>query len=76
LKDVTLYTRRSCSECGKAKDLLNKHGIPYTEQVIDETITREEVLGMFPTARALPVITTSEKAIFTGLAGLKEELNA
>lgn len=76
MEDVTLYTRRTCSECAKAKDLLNKHGIPYKEEVIEETITREEVLGMFPTARALPIITTSEKAILSGLAGLKEELNA
>lgn len=75
MEDVTVYTRAGCSYCVKAKNLLNTKGIPFHEQVIGETITREEVLELFPTARTLPVITTSEKAILNGYDGLVEELN-
>lgn len=74
MDDVTIYTRPDCSACVQTKAFLKTNGIEFTEQVIGVDVTREEVVNMFPTARMLPVITTSQKMILNGIEGLKEEL--
>jgi glutaredoxin len=75
MTDITLYTRTTCSECQKAKLILEQNKISYNEIIIDKDITREEVLNQFPTAKLLPVITTDDRAILTGVNGLESYLN-
>lgn len=33
---VTLYSTPNCELCGKARDLLNQRGVPFTEKVVTE----------------------------------------
>ena len=33
--EALLYTWSSCSFCQRAKEILERHGVPYTERVMD-----------------------------------------
>jgi glutaredoxin len=55
--DITIYTRDGCSLCEQTKQALQKKNIAYSEQKIDETITRDEVVKLFPEAKKLPIVT-------------------
>ncbi|WP_375669568.1 glutaredoxin domain-containing protein, partial [Bartonella sp. MR168JLCBS] len=41
MKEVTLYTRPNCPYCAKARDLLDKKGVKYTD-IDASTVLREE----------------------------------
>lgn len=75
VSDITLYTRPSCSECVKAKNLLKDNQISFKEIEIDKDISRDELLEQFPSAKVLPLIVLTHKAIFNGYPGLVEYLN-
>lgn len=40
---ITMFTRKGCSLCSRAKELLNKKGIPYETIEIDENITTKSI---------------------------------
>ena len=58
-----LYTKPSCSYCVKAKELLNERQIPYTEKVIGQDATKEELLSILPNAKTVPQIWVDKKHI-------------
>lgn len=41
--NVTIYTKDNCSWCVKAKELMNKLNIHYTELKLDRDFTRDEL---------------------------------
>ncbi|AFR26024.1 glutaredoxin 3 [Bartonella quintana] len=43
MKEVTLYTRPNCPYCAKARDLLDKKGVKYTD-IDASTVLREEMV--------------------------------
>lgn len=53
---VELITRVGCMQCATAKQILQNHNIPYTEKVIGEDITRDEVKAMYPEVTKVPII--------------------
>lgn len=74
MSSIQLYTREACGACVRAKVVLKHNQIPYEEIIIDETITREELLEQYPTARVLPFIIFNDHPIYTGYDGLIEKL--
>lgn len=60
---IELYTRVSCGYCDQVKKLLKDKGLPYKEFIIEQNITREQVLEKFPTAKTLPVVVVDDEWI-------------
>ena len=56
MKNIEIYTGPGCSHCGKAKSLLQGHGLEFDER----DVTEPDVLGEFrermPHLKALPQI--------------------
>jgi glutaredoxin len=53
---IEIYSRPTCSRCEKVKNELEKRNIEYTEHIIEQTITREEVVKKFPGVSQLPIV--------------------
>jgi glutaredoxin 3 len=63
-----IYTKPNCPYCVKAKDLLGKLDIPYTEMIIgtelpgsttnknQSYVTREDLINRLPSAKTVPQI--------------------
>ena len=56
MSTYTLYTKPQCSNCEAAKQLLQTFDQEYTEKVIGQDITREEVIEQFPGIQFAPII--------------------
>lgn len=57
---MEIYTRSNCNQCKTIKELFRQYNIEYKEHIIDETITREEVMAKFPGRKVLPVVVDNE----------------
>lgn len=53
---LTMYSRRQCSLCQQAKQLLEANNVPFRELIIEEDITRDDVIEKFPGRKMLPII--------------------
>ena len=53
---IEVYSKDGCSNCVKAKQLLNTHGKDFMEYKLNEDFTREILLSKFPEAKTFPVI--------------------
>jgi glutaredoxin len=63
-----IYSKRDCIWCERAKHLLSRNNTPYVEhfvldtsepvvvEVLGNSITKLELLEMFPNAKTLPII--------------------
>lgn len=71
---VVVYSRDNCSYCAYAKNLLDIKKIAYEELKLNEDISRERILEMFPTAKTFPIITVDGFYI-GGYTQLAEKLN-
>ena len=59
--DVTIYTKFGCGFCYRAKKLLDKKGVDYTEHDITMGgAKRDEMLERAPQARTVPQIFIGE----------------
>lgn len=54
---IELITRRHCPKCEEVKKWLRSRDIVFTELIIDETITVEEVKDKWPEMMNLPICT-------------------
>jgi glutaredoxin len=53
---IEIYSKDGCSNCVKAKQLLNTHGKDFMEYKLNEDFTRDILLSKFPEAKTFPVI--------------------
>ena len=51
-----VWSKDNCTFCDQAKALLEQRSIPYEEKKIGYGYTREDLLAVVPTARAVPQI--------------------
>ncbi len=69
---VEIYGTRVCPFCDRAKELLKRKNIEFTEYKIDEDMDkRQEMVTRNPGARTVPQIFINDKAI-----GGFDDLNA
>ena len=59
----TIYTKPNCKYCTLTKSLINIKGDEYTEKVVGEHVTKEELLEIFPNAKTVPQILKDGKPI-------------
>lgn len=53
---IEIYTKDQCPLCETAKTMLKNKNIPFTEHVIGQDVTREQVLENFPGTRTAPIV--------------------
>jgi len=53
---IDMYTRPGCSRCVVLKNFLRSQGVEYKEYIIDEDVTRDEVVAKFPGVTSLPIV--------------------
>lgn len=58
--EATIYTKRKCPFCYKAKSLLLERGYNITEKVIGEDCSREDLLDLVPSAKTVPQIFVNQ----------------
>ena len=77
MKDIVIYSLVHCPYCVRAKDLLNRHGIPYNE-ILAEDLPRDEVENLFSRSkmRTFPQIFAGNELVggFTELKKLDDEI--
>jgi len=73
MTEVVIYTNEGCSYCTMAKELLAKHGLPYTEKKLGSDFTREYILEHYPGQTSYPVIVIDGMNV-GGYNGLKSYL--
>ena len=60
---VELITRTGCMHCNSTKQILNNHNIEYTERVIGEDISRDEVKALYPDVTKVPIILVNSTRV-------------
>ena len=63
MSKIDLITRDGCYACIQAENLLKMHNMSYSQRVIGEDITRDEVLEQFPDRKYLPIVLIDDKVI-------------
>ena len=74
MSNVVIYSKRQCTFCTQAKELLARKNVPFVENVLDVDFSREYIVGMFPHARSYPIIVIDD-VIIGGFEQLKEHLS-
>lgn len=72
---IVMYSKKDCSFCDKARELLRQQGKFFIEYKLDRDFSRETLKALFPTAKTFPVITIDSRYIggYTELSKLNEE---
>lgn len=65
---IVIWSKYHCPNCDQAKNLLDRHGLEYTEHKIGNGYTKEDLLAAIPQARSVPQIVIGD----TVVGGLKE----
>lgn len=60
---VELYTRKDCGFCGMAKEALKEKRLSYSEHVIGETVSRDDVRNAFPSVKFLPIVVIDNQFV-------------
>jgi glutaredoxin len=61
--DIEVVTRRGCSACEKTKQILRNFNVDFRETIIEETVTRDEIVNRFPDRRKLPIILVNSAVV-------------
>lgn len=56
MKNVVMFSTKTCPSCIKAKALLNAKGIKFSETVIGVDMLREEFMETYPGVMTVPYI--------------------
>jgi len=51
-----VWSQPDCDACTQAKRLLERAAIPYTENILGENATKEDLITKVPSARSVPQI--------------------
>ena len=60
---IELYTKQNCPYCVKAKNVLNSLNVQYSNYVVEQDISRDSILEMFPLARSYPIVVVNGEFI-------------
>ena len=60
---ITMYSKKDCNFCTKAKLFLQKHSIEFKEYLMGTDITREEIIEQFPQMKTMPIILLDGRVI-------------
>jgi glutaredoxin len=71
---IVMYSKKDCSFCDKARELLRAQGKFFIEYKLDTDFSRETLKALFPTAKTFPVITINGDYI-GGYAELEKLMN-
>ncbi len=63
MSEIIIYTKDSCPYCERAKTLLKKKGVTYTELKITDDKTREEMIERSGGRMTVPQIFINDKHI-------------
>jgi glutaredoxin len=63
MSKAIVWSKNQCPYCVQAKALLDMKGIEYEERNVQEDWTKEQLLGVVPTARTLPQIFLDDNYI-------------
>ena len=61
--NAVIWTKENCGFCKAAKQLLDKKSIPFKENFIGRTHTREDLLAVVPDAKTVPQVFIDDKLI-------------
>ena len=74
MKDITLYTWRTCPFCRKAKQLLNDNGYTFTDIDIQDTPEKKDELTQEYGQHTVPYVFVGDELI-GGCSDLEELMN-
>jgi len=60
---IEIYSRKGCVYCNQTKTFLADKNLPYREYIIDQDITRDEVIERFPNQKVVPIIAIDDVVI-------------
>jgi glutaredoxin len=60
---IEIYTKSGCASCDKAKTILNSLNVNYKTYVVEQDLTREELMDKFPFAKSYPIVIINGKFI-------------
>jgi glutaredoxin 3 len=72
---IIIWSKESCPQCEMAKNLLKSKGISFEERKVGSGWTKEQLLEVVPTARAVPQIIMDGQPI-GGFESLRQCLGA
>lgn len=70
--NVTVYTKPDCQPCKATKRLMNKEGIPYTEEEVNDA-NREIIRALGHMSAPIIVIKNNEGQIVSSWAGFRPD---
>ncbi len=71
---IEIYSKKLCTFCKKAKELLQKHNYEYIEYFIDfDSLKKEDLIKKIPNVTTVPQIIINDK-IIGGYKELKQWL--
>lgn len=71
--NIFVYTKKGCSNCVSAKQLLKSKKLSYVEQNMDDAEVRRAFEFAYPNVRGLPQIFIDDQRV-GGLLGLQQAL--
>ncbi len=63
MRNVTIYTTKTCSYCVRAKRILHEQGVPFTEHDVTDDAERRRWLVDVTGRRTVPQIFFGEEAM-------------
>jgi len=69
---IKIYTKTTCPECVKAKNILNMYGFDYTEINIEEDLNEREFL-LSEGHRSVPQLYINNQLLEGGANGITKE---
>lgn len=74
ISHVEIWSKSNCPYCSRAKNILRSNNINFMEKILDRDFTREQLLEIYPTAKAFPVVILDGYYI-GGYTQLAQKLN-
>lgn len=71
--NIFVYSKKGCTNCVAAKNLLKSRNLRFIEQDMDDTEVRRAFEFAYPNVRGLPQIFIDDQRV-GGLAGLQAAL--
>ena len=60
---IEIFTLRDCLACGIAKRVLETQNLEFTERIVHEDITIDEVKKRFPEVKTVPFIILDDGSV-------------